>query len=107
MKLLLISTKDPISHEHPELVLEIAKIAKEKGAHVKIFLIEDGVLLRKGQEIEEKVKETAEAGISIKAEDISLKTRGVSEDKLVDNIEVSNLDELFDSIIEFDRVVWF
>ncbi len=107
MKLLLISTKDPISHEDPELVLEIAKIAKEKGTDVKIFLIEDGILLRKGQALEEKVKDLAESGVSIKAEDISLKTRGISEDKLVDDIEVSNLDELFDSIVEFDRVAWF
>jgi len=113
--LLIMLSKDPYSFEEPNLALDLVSNLKEDNVDVNIFLIEDGVFIaRKGQKptdgvnIGEKLKKLIDRGVKVLVEDISLRARGLSPLKIMENVRISNLDELVELLMErVDRVVWF
>ncbi|MFH1328330.1 MAG: DsrE family protein [Candidatus Bathyarchaeota archaeon] len=102
------------SSEKASLALNLAASSEEKGVNTTVFLVEDGVFVaRKGQKEKDNanvlgVQDLIDRGINILAEDVSLKARGISSEKIAKDVKVSTLDELVDITMEkSDRTVWF
>jgi tRNA 2-thiouridine synthesizing protein D len=102
------------SSDEANLALSLAGAFKGRGVDTTIFLIEDGVFVaRKGQKRTGgtgvlEVESLIDKGVNVLAEDLSLKARGLSPEKIVEAVKVSTLDELVDLLMEkSDRAVWF
>jgi len=112
--LLILLSKEPYSFEKTSLAVVTASKAAEKDVDVTIFLIEDGVLATRpnqkparGANFGDALTKLIEKGVEVLAEDLSLAARGLSTDKLLSGIRISNISELTDLIMEkSDRVIW-
>lgn len=112
---LIISSKDPYTFKEAQIALDMADQLADLGAQVTVYLIEDGVLaVRAGQmpkngvSVEQRIKSLRNRGVNVLAEDLSLKARGITDDKAVEGVKVSNLDEFVDILMErSNKVIWF
>lgn len=105
--LLLVLSKDPFTTEIPDLVIDIANEAVDKGSDVSLYLIEDGVTAARKSEFGKKLGAMQQKGIKIFADDKSVLSRGIY-DKLVEGIEIKEIETLLDFIVdEYDRTAWF
>ncbi len=104
--LLMVLSKDPYTTETPDLVLEIGLNAKEKGNNVSLYLIEDGVTAARKSEFGNKLAVANKKGVKIYADDKAVLSRSLSN-KLIGGVEIKEIGTLLDSIMNYDRVVWF
>lgn len=105
--LLLVLSKDPYTTETPDLVLDIARNAKEKGSDVALYLIEDGVTAARNGEFGKKLTAAHKKGIKIFADDKAVLSRSLTG-KMVGGVEIKEIGSLLDFIMEdYDRVAWF
>lgn len=105
--LLLVLTKDPFTTETPELVVGVADEAKNKGADVSLYLIEDGVTAAREHEFGQRIAALQQKGVKVFADDKSVLSRGIY-DKLIDGVEIKEIETLLDFIVDdYDRTAWF
>ena len=106
-KLLLVLTKDPFTTETPDLVVDVADEAKNKGADVALYLIEDGVTAAREHEFGQRIATLQQKGVKVFADDKSVLSRGIY-DKLIDGVEIKEIETLLDFIVDdYDRTAWF
>lgn len=102
---LIIKATDPIataSGEASDLALRLSKSGKRVG----VFLVQNGVVpARQGARWDARA-DLVRAGVSIQADDFSLRERGVPPDALADGIEETNLDPILDALATGTRVLW-
>lgn len=105
--LLLVLSKDPFTTEIPDMVIDIANEAVNKGSDVSLYLIEDGVTAARKSEFGQKLAAMQQKGIKIFADDKSVLSRGIY-DKLVEGVMIKEIETLLDFIVdEYDRTAWF
>ena len=112
---LIVLSKDSYSYREAQFALDIAGKLTMEGVEVLMYLIEDGVFAvkndqkpKKGLSAEQQIKKLIDIGVDILAEDLSLKARGITGDKIVNGVHVSNLDEFIDVLMEKSgKVTWF
>ena len=104
--LLMVLSKDPYTTETPDLVLDIGLNAKEKGNDVTLYLIEDGVTAARKSEFGDKLAAANKKGLKIYADDKAVLSRSLVN-KLIGGVEIKEIGTLLDSIMNYDRVVWF
>jgi sulfur relay protein TusB/DsrH len=104
--LLLVLSKDPYSTEIPDLVLDIGLDAKAKGNDVCLYLIEDGVTASRSGGYSDRIAEVQSKGVKVYADDKSIAARGL-EGKIISSVQVSDIEVLFDFIMDYDRIAWF
>ncbi|MBI3951420.1 MAG: DsrE family protein [Acidobacteria bacterium] len=104
---LLIDSRDLREYRGSQYILDLAASLKNKGNDVTLYLVENGALAaRKGSELGSTLTGLAKNGITILAEDISLKARGISE--TAEGVKTSNMDELADFIVSgSDKLMWY
>jgi sulfur relay (sulfurtransferase) complex TusBCD TusD component (DsrE family) len=104
---LIIESRDLQEYTSGSYILGLAEGLRKKGNNVTLFLVENGVLAaRRGAKAGESLKELSKQGTTILAEDIALKSRGVSQ--LSDGVSASNMDHLADLIAAgTDKVFWY
>lgn len=74
---IFIETRDPFTSADTRFVADVAVALKQNGHNVTIFLVQNGVLaLRKEAKIS-ALRHLAEAGITLLADDFSLRERGI------------------------------
>lgn len=104
---LLVESKSPL--DGGVYAFELAKQLRDLRHDVTIYLIQDAVFAaRKRFAAGEKlVGEARAATATLLADEISLRQRGITRERLSEAVRVSNMDELVDLLMEkSDKAIW-
>ena len=104
---LLVESKSPL--EGGEHSFELAKQLRELKHNVTLYLIQDAVFTarRRFEAGEKLVAEAKAQNLTLVADEISLRQRGITKDRLSDAVRMSRMDELVDLLMEkSDKAIW-
>ncbi len=105
----LIESRDPFEYGDPLYIYDLAGDLAAKGNDVTLFLVQNGVLTtRTGVKDNPLPKLRQKApGVSVHADDFSLRERGISAANLVEGVSVSSIDTLVDLLVQDGaKIVW-
>ena len=101
----LIESRDPFESRDTEFVEQTAIAIKERGHPVTVFLVQNGVLAARknaGQ-----LRRLRDAGVTLLADDLSLRERGIKAEELAQGIQESGIDRLVDAIAQANtKAIW-
>ncbi|HEV8430424.1 MAG TPA: DsrE family protein [Pyrinomonadaceae bacterium] len=101
----LIESRDPFESRDTEFIEQTAIAIKERGHPVTVFLIQNGVLA--ARKSIGRLGHLTEAGVTLLADDLSLRERGIKTEELAEGIEESGIDKLVDAIVQKDtKAIW-
>jgi len=106
-KYLLIETKSPL--EGGQYAFDLGTQLGDLRHDVTIYLLQDAVFaarknLSAGADLLQKAKV---AGLTVLADSVSLRQRGVVGDRLAERVRASDMDELVDLLMErSDKAIW-
>ncbi len=106
-KYLLIETKGPL--DGGEYSFDLGKQLKELRHDVTVFLLQDGVFMaRKPFEAAERLRQEAEKhGLTLMADGISMRQRGIVGDRVAKGVQTSDMNQLVDLMMErTDKAIW-
>ncbi len=106
-KYLLIETKGPL--EGGAHAFDLGGQLRGLKHDVTVYLLQDAVFsARRGFKDGERLVAGARThGLTLLADEISLRQRGIVRDRLSDQVKVSNMDELVDLLMEkSDKAIW-
>ena len=100
----LISSRDPVDGD--QMVHELAVELAQAGHEVALFLVENGTFLARRGVCPGLLPKLTAAGVSVLADDLSLRERGISASSLEAQVSSTPLDTLVDHLAEGRRVAW-
>ena len=86
--------------------LQLAESLASRGARVTVFLVQNGVLAARRYGSKATVTNARKAGVTVLADDFSLRERGIDATELREGIESSPLDFVVDRMAAGDKVIW-
>ena len=100
-----IESRDPFESKDTRFVEETAIAVKERGHDVTVFLVQNGVLAaRTGAR---RLGHLAEVGITVLADDLSLRERGIKAEELAPSIREAGIDALVEALIQKNtKALW-
>jgi predicted peroxiredoxin len=103
----LIETRDPFASADNRFIADTA-VALTKGGHnVTIFLVQNGVLATRREARVSALRHLAEAGVTLLADDFSLRERGILSNELSSGVQPSGIETLVDlPVAENTKAVW-
>ncbi len=104
---LLIETKSPL--EGGEYAFELGTQLREARHEVTIYLLQDAVFAarRKFQRGEALLAEARRRDLTVLADEVSLRQRGVVGERLAGEVRPSTMPELVDLLMErADKAIW-
>ncbi len=102
---IFIESRDPFESRDTQFVEDTALAVKERGHDVTVFLVQNGVLA--ARESARRLGRLAEAGVTLLADDLSLRERGISADELAPSIRESRIDVLVEALVqENTKAMW-
>ena len=100
-----IESRDPFESRDTQFVEETAIGTKERGHDVTVFLVQNGVLA--ARKSVRGLERLAEAGVTLLADDFSLRERGITADELAPGVRASGIDVLVDALVqENTKALW-
>ena len=100
-----IESRDPFESRDTEFLEETARAVKERGHDVTVFLVQNGVLA--ARKTVPGLGRLAEAGVTLLADDFSLRERGINGDELTPGIQETGIHVLVDAIVqENTKAIW-
>lgn len=104
---LFIESRDPFDSRDTRFVAESAAALRKAGNEVTVFLVQNGVLgARKGAQ-GSHLPQLGAAGVTLLADDFSLRERGIEGSECVAGIEEAGIDRLVDLLIqENTKAIW-
>ena len=100
-----IETRDPFESRDTEFLEQTAIAVKERGHSVAVFLVQNGVLA--ARKTARRLGRLAEAGVTLLADDLSLRERGLTSDELAPSIRECGIDVLVEAIAqENTKAIW-
>jgi sulfur relay (sulfurtransferase) complex TusBCD TusD component (DsrE family) len=100
-----IESRDPFASRDTRFVEETAVAVKERGHEVTVFLVQNGVLAARTSA--HRLGHLAEAGVTVLADDLSLRERGIKPDELAPSIRESGIEELVEAIVQqHTKALW-
>ena len=112
---LLIESRDPFEYGDVGYFCGVAKDLAAAGNDLTFYLIQNGVLMsRRGVEgnpltsiTDGSTTDGSTGRVDVRADDFSLKERGIATGSLISGVKVSNVDELVDLLAEDGiKAVW-
>ena len=100
-----IESRDPFESRDTQFLEDTAIAVKERGHEVTVFLVQNGVLAARGSA--RRLGRLAEAGVTLLADDLSLRERGIRADELAPSIRESGIDALVEALVqENTKAMW-
>ena len=100
-----IESRDPFESRDTQFIEDTAVAVKERGHEVTVFLVQNGVLA--ARKTAGRLGRLAEAGVTVLADDFSLRERGIKAGELAPGIRESGIDVLVDAIVqENTKALW-
>lgn len=102
----IVQTGDSVEPGVPNPGTEIAANLAAIGHDVTVFFVQNGVFLaRRGTQREEQTG-AHKAGMTLLADDFSLRERGIGTDQLSPGVSPSPLESLVDLLAAGSKVLW-
>src|SRR5436853_7145330 len=95
-----IESRDPFESRDTQFVEETATALKQRGHSVTVFLVQNGVLAVRRNGRDSYLGRLAGAGVTLLADDFSLRERGIQPAELQPGIQSSGIETLVDALIE-------
>jgi predicted peroxiredoxin len=100
-----IESRDPFESRDTQFLEDTAIAVKERGHDVTVFLVQNGVLATR--ESARRLGRLAEAGVTLLADDLSLRERGINAGELAPSIRESGIDALVEALVQDDtKAMW-
>jgi predicted peroxiredoxin len=103
---MLIASRDPFASNDVHYIYDLAADLARAGHRVTLFLVQNGVLPARNGPMSKCLTELSQAGISILADDFSLRERGISNDRVADGVSPAPLDRIIDAMANGDKTIW-
>src|SRR2546421_12918607 len=104
---LFIESRDAFESRDTLFVEETAAALKQRGHDVIVFLVQNGVLAARKNGSENYLGRLAGAGVTMMADDFSLRERGIQTAELTAGIQQSNIEALVDALVqESTKAIW-
>src|SRR4030095_5380766 len=95
---IFIESRDPFESRDTRFIEETAVSVKERGHEVKVFLVQNGVLAARKSAF--GLVRLPAAGVTVLADDFSLRERGIGPEELATGIRESGIAALVDAIVQ-------
>jgi len=100
-----IESRDPFESRDTAFIEETAIAVKERGHAVTVFLVQNGVLA--ARQNTGRLNRLAEAGVTLIADDLSLRERGIEREELAGGVQEQGIDWLADAIARTNtKAIW-
>jgi hypothetical protein len=101
---LVIESRDPFECNDVAYCYALTKDLAEGGDEVTLLLVQNGVLAARPSSRTEALTGVQQSGVSVLADDFSLKERGVG--RLADGISAATIEVIVDHLEAGHRVLW-
>ena len=100
-----IESRDPFESRDTRFIEETAVEVKERGHEVTVFLVQNGVFAARTSA--RRLSGLADANVTVLADDISLRERGIKPHELAPGIREAGIEALIDAIVqENTKALW-
>jgi len=103
---LIFQSRDPFEGADVVHDYELASDLAKGGNQVTLFLIQNGVLPARKCAQSERLSQLAKDGVSVLAEEFSLRERGIAADSLTDGVTSAKLELAVDKLAAGDKAFW-
>jgi predicted peroxiredoxin len=102
-----IESPDPFESSDASVLADTAASLKKRGNNVTVFLVQNGVLAVRKQARKSPLPKLLESGVTVHADDFSLRERGIQSDEWQTPVKTATIDQLVDLIVqENTKAVW-
>ncbi len=102
-----IESRDPFESPDTSFLAETVSSLKKRGNNVTVFLVQNGVFAARKQSRKSHLPQLLESGVTILADDFSLRERGIQSDECQSAIKSASIDQLVDLIVQdHTKAVW-
>lgn len=102
---LLIASEDPYESRSAERFFALAQ-SLAKGNDVSVFLVQNGVLPARAGAKGGWIASLKNAGVTVLADDFSLKERGIQKERLEEGVTPASIDVVLDHLVAGAKVLW-
>jgi predicted peroxiredoxin len=100
-----IESRDPFESRDTQFIEDTVIGVKERGHDVTVFLVQNGVLAARKNV--RRLGRLAEAGVTLLADDFSLRERGIAAEELAPGVRESGIDVLVDALVQQNtKAIW-
>ena len=100
-----IESRDPFESRDTRFIEETAVEVKERGHEVTVFLVQNGVFAARSSA--RRLGRLTDAGVTVLADDVSLRERGIKPADLAPGIREAGIEALVDAIVqENTKALW-
>lgn len=102
-----IESRDPFDSPDVSFLADTAVALKQRGNNVTVFLVQNGVLATRKQARRSHLPQLLEAGVTVLADDFSLRERAVHSEECQSAIKTAGIDQLIDLLVEENtKAIW-
>jgi intracellular sulfur oxidation DsrE/DsrF family protein len=102
-----IESRDPFESADTGFVADTAAALRRRGRPVTVFLVQNGVLASRAAARGSQVPRLTDAGVTVLADDFSLRERGIEAGELGAGVQPSAIDALVDLLVQpGTKAVW-
>ena len=102
-----IESRDPFESTDTAFVADAAIALRERGREVAVFLLQNGVLATRAAAQRGQVGRLVEAGVSVLADDFSLRERGIDAGDCRHGVQEASIGTLVDLMMRPNtKTVW-
>jgi sulfur relay (sulfurtransferase) complex TusBCD TusD component (DsrE family) len=105
-KFLLIESRDPFESNDVSYYYELASNLVASGYTVTLYLVQNGVLAARRSAQSAKLSALDAAGVTVVADDFSLRERGIGAARLAPGVKEGSIDVVVDHLAEGARSLW-
>ena len=104
---LFIESRDPFASRDTEFLERTALALRQRGHRVTVFLVQNGVLATRKNGCDAYLSRLAAAGVTLEADDFSLRERGIRASELQPSIKPSGMETLVNALLEENtKAIW-
>lgn len=102
-----IESRDPFESRDTEFIVETATALRQSDNEVIVYLVQNGVLAVRQKAVRSHLVRLAKEGITLLADDFSLRERGIVATEMVSGVQESNVAELVDVVVRNNtKAIW-
>jgi intracellular sulfur oxidation DsrE/DsrF family protein len=102
-----IESRDPFDSADTGFVADTAAALRRRGRPVTVFLVQNAVLATRHDARGSQVPRLTEAGVTVLADDFSLRERGIESTELGAGVHPTTIDTLVDRLVQpGTKAVW-
>ena len=95
-----VESRDPFDSADTGFVADAASALRARGRTVTVYLVQNGVLASRAAARGSHVSRLTQAGVTVLADDFSLRERGVEGRELTRSVQEASIDTLVDLVMQ-------